>query len=179
VLLAAVYKSPGSVWNDTDIIKLLSFRHKLLLAGDLNAQHPFWNSAVSNTSAAKLLNLLHINDFEISAPRCSTHYCPAGNGDVLDNFVQKNVRLNHWYLQTRLRSFSSHKTLIFTDATVITLILILSWKLGPFSGDQLFSFPNVQLHVPLTGSCEIEAKKEVAFLLSCRILRSNYWCRLR
>jgi hypothetical protein len=58
VLLAAVYKSPGHAWNDADITELLSFRHKLLLAGDLNAKQPLWNSVDSNTSEAKLLNLL-------------------------------------------------------------------------------------------------------------------------
>jgi hypothetical protein len=35
VLLAAVCKSPGHVWNDADITELLSFRCKSLLAGDL------------------------------------------------------------------------------------------------------------------------------------------------
>jgi hypothetical protein len=50
VLLAAVYKSPSRAWNDADITQLLSFRHKSILAGDLNAKHPFWNSAVSNPS---------------------------------------------------------------------------------------------------------------------------------
>jgi hypothetical protein len=38
----------------------------------------------------KLLSLLHINEFEISAP----HYCPAGNGDMLDVFVHNTVRLS-------------------------------------------------------------------------------------
>jgi hypothetical protein len=42
----------------------------------------------------KLLNLLHINEFEISAPQCPTHYFPAGNGDVLDIVVYKNVQLS-------------------------------------------------------------------------------------
>jgi hypothetical protein len=55
VLLAAVYKSPGHAWNDADIIELFSFRHRSLLAGDLNAKYPFSNSVVSNPSGAKLL----------------------------------------------------------------------------------------------------------------------------
>jgi hypothetical protein len=42
---------------------------------------------------AKVLNLLHINEFEISAPQCPTHYFPAANGDVLDIVVHKNVWL--------------------------------------------------------------------------------------
>jgi exonuclease III len=54
VLIAAVYKSPGCTWNDADISELLGFRHKSILAGDLNAKHPSWNSAVSNPSDQKL-----------------------------------------------------------------------------------------------------------------------------
>jgi hypothetical protein len=46
ILLTAVYKSPGRDWSDADIIELLSFRRKTILAGDHNAKHPFWNSAV-------------------------------------------------------------------------------------------------------------------------------------
>jgi hypothetical protein len=53
-------------------IELLSFRHTSVLAGDMNAKHPFWNSAVSNPSGVKLLNLLHINEFEILASRSPT-----------------------------------------------------------------------------------------------------------
>jgi hypothetical protein len=68
ILLAAVYKSPGRTWSEADIAELLKLRHKCLLAGDLNAKHPSWNSAASNTSGEKLLQLFHVSDFEISAP---------------------------------------------------------------------------------------------------------------
>jgi hypothetical protein len=64
MLLAAVCKSSGHTWNDTDITALLSFRQNSLLA-DLNAKHPFWNSGVYNPSGMQILNLLHINEFEI------------------------------------------------------------------------------------------------------------------
>jgi hypothetical protein len=70
VQLGAVCKSPGHAWNDADITELLSFRNKSILAGDLNAKHQFWNSVVPNPSDVKLMNLLHINKFEISA-HCS------------------------------------------------------------------------------------------------------------
>jgi hypothetical protein len=55
ILLASVYKSPGRAWSDADITELLSFRRKYILAGVLNAKHPFWNSAVSNPSGEKLM----------------------------------------------------------------------------------------------------------------------------
>jgi hypothetical protein len=76
MLLAAVCKSPGHVWNDADIIDLLSIRRKSLQA-DLNAKHPFWNGVFSSPSGAKLLNLLHINGSRMSAPLCPTLYSPA------------------------------------------------------------------------------------------------------
>jgi hypothetical protein len=94
MLLATVCKSPCHVWNDADIIEFLSFRHTSLIARGLNAKYLFWNSVVSNTSGAKILNLLHNNEFDISAPQCPTHYSPAGNADVLDIIVHKNVRLS-------------------------------------------------------------------------------------
>jgi exonuclease III len=87
VFLAAVYKSPSRTWSDTDIMKLLAIRNKTVLAGDLNAKNPFWNSAVSNPSGEKLLELFDNNEFEISAPQSPTHYSPAGNGDVLNIVV--------------------------------------------------------------------------------------------
>jgi hypothetical protein len=55
----------------------------------MNAKHPFWNSAVSNLSGEKLMALFDLNEFEISASQCPTHYSPEGKGDVLDIVVPK------------------------------------------------------------------------------------------
>jgi hypothetical protein len=40
----------------------------------------------------KLLSLLYINKFEISAAQCTTHYSPMGNGNVLDIGVHNKDR---------------------------------------------------------------------------------------
>jgi len=74
-------------------MKLLAIRNKTVLAGDLNAKNPFWNSAISNPSGEKLLDLFGINEFQISAPKSPTQNSPAGNGNVLDIEVHQNVRL--------------------------------------------------------------------------------------
>jgi hypothetical protein len=93
ILLASVYKSPGRAWSDTDITELLSYRRRSILAGDLNAKHPFWNSAISKASCEKLMALFDLSEFEISAPQCPTHYSPAEKGDVLDIVVHQNIRV--------------------------------------------------------------------------------------
>jgi hypothetical protein len=56
ILLAAVHKYPGCTWSGADISELLSLQY--ILAGDLNAKHPSWNSAVSNPSGENLLQFL-------------------------------------------------------------------------------------------------------------------------
>jgi hypothetical protein len=65
VLLTSVYKSPGRAWSNADITELLTFRRRYILAGDLNAKHPFWNSAVSNPSGEKLMALFDLSEYEI------------------------------------------------------------------------------------------------------------------
>jgi hypothetical protein len=72
------------MWSDTDIIQLLRFRNKSILASVLKAKHPFRKRAVPKPSGEKLLQLLDANGFEISAPQHPTHYSLAGNVDKLD-----------------------------------------------------------------------------------------------
>jgi hypothetical protein len=74
--------SPVRPWSDADIAQLLISKLKSSLADDLDAQYPFWNSVVSDTSDVKVLNLFHINYFEISAVLYSIQYCTEGNDDV-------------------------------------------------------------------------------------------------
>jgi hypothetical protein len=91
IFLAALCKSPQRLWSDTDITELLGFINKFILACDLNAKHPVWNSKVSNPSCLKLLELFVCSNFEILALQCSTNYTPDGRGDILDIAVHQNV----------------------------------------------------------------------------------------
>jgi hypothetical protein len=94
MLLASVYKAPLRAWRNADITELLKLRTKSILAGDLNATHPAWNSKDSSPSGLKLLNLFVNCNLEISAPQHATHFIPNGRGDVLDILVHKDIRLS-------------------------------------------------------------------------------------
>jgi hypothetical protein len=111
ILLAAVYRCPGRAWVVADITQLLCFRKKCILAGDLNAKHPFWNSRVSKLSGEKLLNFFDLDDFEISAPQCPAHYFPAENGDVMGIVVHRNIRLSNVMFSAILDS--DHLPIVF------------------------------------------------------------------
>jgi hypothetical protein len=69
------------VWRDADITELLNLRTKSILAGDLNANHPVWNSKVSYL---KPLDLFVNSNFDISVPQHPTHFVSDGRGDDLD-----------------------------------------------------------------------------------------------
>jgi hypothetical protein len=111
LMLAAVYKSPGCARNDASIIELVDLQNNSFLAGDLNAKPTFWNRADSYTSGETLLDLFDVNEFEISAPQCSSHYSPAGRSDMLDIAVHQNVRLSEVIVSDVLDS--DHLPIIF------------------------------------------------------------------
>jgi hypothetical protein len=111
MLLASLYKSLGRAWSDADITELLNFRRRYILACYLNDKHPIWNSAVSNPSGEKLMALFDLSEFEMSTPQCSTHYSPAGNGDVLDIVVHQNIRVSDVTVSDFLDS--DHMPIIF------------------------------------------------------------------
>jgi hypothetical protein len=57
------------------------------------------------------LNLLHINEFEISAPQYPTLYSSVGNVDVLDIVVHKNAWLSEGIFSNILDS--DHLQIVF------------------------------------------------------------------
>jgi endonuclease/exonuclease/phosphatase (EEP) superfamily protein YafD len=95
-------------------------RRKSILAGDLNAKQPFWNSTVSNLASEKLMDLFDLNEFEITAPQCPIHYSPAASGDVLDIVVHQNIRVSDVIVSDILNS--DHLPIIFHISTQDTYL---------------------------------------------------------
>jgi hypothetical protein len=112
MFLAAVYKSSQKLWSDTYITELLRFRNKYILAVDLNAKRPAWNSEVSNSRGLKFLELFVSSYFEILAPQSSRHCTPDGRGDVLDIAEYQNIRLSEVTATDTLDS--NHLPIIFS-----------------------------------------------------------------
>jgi hypothetical protein len=74
MFLATLCMSPSSAWIDADITELLTFRHKSLVAEELDAKYPLYNSAASNPSGEKLRESIDINNLDISASQYTTHF---------------------------------------------------------------------------------------------------------
>jgi hypothetical protein len=87
-----IRRNKAEDWNITyDLIKQYFLRLTLLTK--------------SITGSHKITEILHINKFEISAPKCPNHYSPARNGDVFDIIVHKNVRLSEVIVSDILPSY--------------------------------------------------------------------------
>jgi hypothetical protein len=172
ILLAAVYRSPVKDWCDTDINELLSIRNKTVLAGDLNARHPVWNSQISNRSGRRLLKLQDNNDFQISAPWCPTHYTPYGNGDVLDIVVHENVRVSDVNILEILDS--DHLPILFHMLDHVSIRDISTpveihtdWERFQSLASHLIS-PRIQIHT-LTDAEQAARKFAASVASACRL----------
>jgi hypothetical protein len=153
---AAVYKSPQRLCSDTDITELLGFRNKFILAGDLNAKHPLWNSTVSTPSGLKFLELFVNYNFDISAPQRSTHYTPDGRDDVLNIIVHQNVRLSEVIVSDILDS--DHLPIMFSilDPVKTKEILDPVKKLTDWGLFQSFASELLSLNIHIHSSNEAD-----------------------
>jgi hypothetical protein len=127
------------------------------LAGDLNAKHPFWNTAVSNSSGEKLLHFYDVNQIEISAPQRATHYSLAGNGDMLF-IVHQNIRMSHVIVTDILDS--DHLPILFHILAHVK-IRNLSEPIEKFTDwDRFQSLASEMILPKVEINSKIEANKE-------------------
>jgi len=79
----------------SDIDNLLDSDHPTILAGDMNAKHPFWNSRRTNAAGLTLLNHMEENNYFIVAPDTQTHNPDQRHHqpDILDIAILKDNHL--------------------------------------------------------------------------------------
>ena len=74
LLLVSAYcpKQGGEFKSDLD--KLIAAASAVIVAGDLNAKHSFWNCKKSNKNGRTLLDLMSIREFNVEFPDKHTYY---------------------------------------------------------------------------------------------------------
>lgn len=88
VALVSAYQSPNQPLLPRDIDVLLNLKSSVLIMGDLNAKHPYWNCTKINDRGLTLFDHMINNDYDVIAPSVPTlvHYCgdyTPSNPDVL------------------------------------------------------------------------------------------------
>ena len=85
-VITSVYNPPRSLLTAQDLDLLVSHNVPVVVAGDLNAKHPAWNSLVTNRNGRALYNFMSArNDLTVAAPLEPTFYSTQGHRpDVLD-----------------------------------------------------------------------------------------------
>ncbi|GJQ65865.1 hypothetical protein Trydic_g3967 [Trypoxylus dichotomus] len=105
IQLVAAYKAPNKLMLESDLSEIFSTRRATILAGDLNAKHPTWNSRLTNASGKCLRRFADDFNLVVDASTEPTIYPHNGQPDVLDIVVMKNV--NHFHQLTVLNELSS------------------------------------------------------------------------
>lgn len=90
----AAYYPPGKTFVENDYKKILDLNFPTIIAGDLNAKHPSWNSRTINNYGRKLQQLTTTNNIQTLAPTDPTFYGPIGRPDVLDMILHKDIPRN-------------------------------------------------------------------------------------
>lgn len=63
IIFISAYKKPNTSIQTVDIRKLSRLGTRIIIAGDLNCKHPFWNSRASNQSGKILFNLKSLDAY--------------------------------------------------------------------------------------------------------------------
>ncbi|KAF0707143.1 Uncharacterized protein FWK35_00035132, partial [Aphis craccivora] len=106
--LSAIYKRPANRLALSDIDSLLDTDLPTILAGDLNAKHPFWNSRRTNSAGLLLQDHMVNNNYIIVAPDTPTHY-PDQHNHQPDDLATKNSNYFNLFNITKFTSFYSMK----------------------------------------------------------------------
>ncbi|GJQ65109.1 hypothetical protein Trydic_g7254 [Trypoxylus dichotomus] len=95
VKLVAAYKAPNRQLLEDDLSEIFDTRGAVILAGDLNAKHPSWNSRRTNASGTCLRRFADDLHLLVDATAEPTIYPHNGQPDVLDIVVMKDVAQFH------------------------------------------------------------------------------------
>lgn len=92
-IILSIYQSPNLPLVTSDLSNILRLGPKMILAGDLNAKHPFWSNGAANPRGNTLLNHMQEHEFIIHAPVDSTlvHYSDGPQPSTPDLVITYNV----------------------------------------------------------------------------------------
>ncbi|KAJ8737082.1 hypothetical protein PYW07_000353 [Mythimna separata] len=121
-VISAYYPPPSSsshiadesIAITSDLTALFGLSDSVILAGDLNAKHPAWNSNITNPRGRVLYNLGVSLNFDIIAPMSHTHFPhdPNHSPDVLDVALLKNVNLRLQSIEAIHELNSDHRPVV-------------------------------------------------------------------
>jgi len=151
--LVAVYKSPSTSLQTTDLDALLNTTFNTIIAGDLNAKHLSWNSRVNNPTGHKLSHYLDDKlEITVAFSTSSTHYPNNPNHlpDILDIAIMKTGQLN-FQLENFPSILSSDHSPIIINLNLLASLksppkptLITDWKkFKALNESTRFSSPNL------------------------------------
>lgn len=92
IIIGSIYKPPVPLLLKQDLDALMNTGSKVLLAGDFNCKHSYWNSRQTNPNGRRLFEYINNSPISVLGPPNPTHFDAFGS-DVLDICLIKNIPL--------------------------------------------------------------------------------------
>lgn len=119
ITIVSAYFPPANTAEDhslfvKDLTTIFGLSDSVILAGDLNAKHPAWNSTITSPRGRVVFNLSSTLNFDPIAPYEHTHYPhdPNSRSDVLDIALLKNINLRLNSIETLHELNSDHRPVL-------------------------------------------------------------------
>ena len=102
---------------------MLKSEQKVIIAGDFNAHHSWWNAKISNPIRTKaLINWVNLHKCDlVNTPVIDTYHSYSGqSSSVLDlAFASENMRnhIKNWHIDENADTGSDHEVILFTIVT--------------------------------------------------------------
>lgn len=120
--LISAYNKPNSKLINAELDSIFHLGTSTIIAGDLNAKSPNWNSKVTNQTGQLLQDYAARENIAVMGPDQPTHFPygrPNSSGDVLDIVVFKNF--NHPIMLTSVPALTSdHNPVLLQIGTDVT-----------------------------------------------------------
>lgn len=93
ILICGVYNSPQNLMTKEEWMEILKSGNKVLIGGDFNARHSYWNNSRSNKNGKTLQEVSELLDIHIWHPENHTHFPLNGmSPTTIDIFISKNIK---------------------------------------------------------------------------------------
>lgn len=126
-IILSIYQSPNLPLVTSDLSNILRLGPKMILAGDLNAKHPFWSNGAANPRGNTLLNHMQEHEFIIHAPVDSTlvHYSDGPQPSTPDLVITSHIT---YIILTTSQQYSHFHQIIFQSHFQWAALLIVKSK---------------------------------------------------
>lgn len=163
-LIHGIYNNPQTKTTETEWQTMLNYGGKVIIAGDLNAKHEFWNNSRNNKNGTTLMEINEKTTCNIWFPEQHSHIPSNGmSPSTIDLYITKNLS-NILNIETVYELSSDHYPVVLELGTNIEKSEIekqFNYKKGNWKRFRELISANINIKQDLNSGNEIDEQVEI------------------